>query len=127
MDFLKRVAKAYPRRDLHVVLDNYHTHKHDDINQWLAKHPRITLHFTPTSGSWMNLVEVFFGIITRQASAVAPSTASKQLVVAISASSTPTTYRCRPFSDKTAKIDNVKPASGSPRPSPGRRSRAGRG
>jgi hypothetical protein len=49
------------------VLDNYHTHKHDDINQWLAKHPRITLHFTPTSGSWMNLVEVFFGIITRQA------------------------------------------------------------
>ena len=49
------------------MLDNYHTHKHDDINQWLAKNPRITLHFTPTSGSWMNLVEVFFGIITRQA------------------------------------------------------------
>ena len=67
LDFLKHVAKAYPRRELHVVLDNYHTHKHDDINQWLAKHPRITLHFTPTSGSWLNLVEVFFGIITRQA------------------------------------------------------------
>jgi hypothetical protein len=42
------------------VLDNYHTHKHDDINRWLAKNPRITLHFTPTSGSWLNLVEVFF-------------------------------------------------------------------
>ena len=67
LDFLKLVAKAYPRRRLHVVLDNYHTHKHDDINHWLAKHPRITLHFTPTSGSWLNLVEVFFGIITRQA------------------------------------------------------------
>ena len=67
LDFLKHVARAYPRRKLHVVLDNYHTHKHDDINQWLAKHPRITLHFTPTSGSWLNLVEVFFGIITRQA------------------------------------------------------------
>ena len=60
LDFLKRVAKTYPRRRLHIVLDNYHTHKHDDINQWLAKHPRITLHFTPTSGSWLNLVEVFF-------------------------------------------------------------------
>ncbi len=67
LDFLKKVARAYPRRELHVVVDNYHTHKHPEINAWLAKHPRITLHFTPTSGSWLNLVEVFFGIITRQA------------------------------------------------------------
>src|SRR3954453_222833 len=67
LDFLKLIAKTYPRRELHVVLDNYHTHKHDDITRWLTKHPRITLHFTPTSGSWLNLVEVFFGIITRQA------------------------------------------------------------
>ena len=67
-DFLKKVAKAYPRRQLHVVVDNYHTHKHDEINTWLAQRtPRVTLHFTPTSGSWLNLVEVFFGIITRQA------------------------------------------------------------
>jgi transposase len=61
------VARAYPRRELHVVLDNYHTHKDNDIAAWLARHPRITLHFTPISGSWLNLVEVFFGIITRQA------------------------------------------------------------
>jgi hypothetical protein len=47
LDFLKKVAKAYPRRELHVVLDNYHTHKHDDINRWLAKNTRVTLHFTP--------------------------------------------------------------------------------
>jgi len=67
LDFLRRVAKAYPRRELHVVLDNYHTHKHDDIDAWLAKNPRVTLHSTPTSGSWLNLVELFFGIITRQA------------------------------------------------------------
>lgn len=51
LDFLKKVARAYPRRELHVVVDNYHTHKHAEINDWLAKHPRITLHFTPTSGS----------------------------------------------------------------------------
>ena len=48
LDFLKKVARAYPGRELHVVVDNYHTHKHDDINVWLAKNPRITLHFTPT-------------------------------------------------------------------------------
>jgi hypothetical protein len=52
---------------LHVVCDNYGTHKHPKVNAWLAKNPRITLHFTPTSGSWLNLVEAFFSIITRQA------------------------------------------------------------
>ena len=66
LDFLKRVARAYPRRELHIVLDNYHTHKHDEINQWLAKHPRITLHFTPTSGSWLNLVERWFAELTNK-------------------------------------------------------------
>jgi len=65
--FLKQVAKAYPRRQLHIVCDNYGTHKHPKVNAWLAKNPRITLHFTPTSGSWMNLVEAFFGVLTRQA------------------------------------------------------------
>jgi len=64
--FLKQVAKTYPRVKLHVVADNYATHKHPAVEAWLARNPRITLHFTPTSGSWMNLVEVFFGI-TRQA------------------------------------------------------------
>ena len=65
--FLTQVAKAYPRVPLHLVCDNYGTHKHPKVNAWLARHPRITLHFTPTSGSWLNLVEIFFGIITRQA------------------------------------------------------------
>ncbi len=64
--FLKQVAAAYPRRQLHVVVDNYATHKHPAVRTWLACHPRITLHFTPTSGSWLNLVEAFFSIITRQ-------------------------------------------------------------
>jgi len=65
--FLKQVAKAYPRVELHVVCDNYGTHKHPVVKAWLARNPRITLHFTPTSGSWLNMVEIFFGIITRQA------------------------------------------------------------
>jgi transposase len=65
--FLKQVAKAYPRITLHLVCDNYATHKHPTVKAWLARNPRITLHFTPTSGSWLNMVEIFFGIITRQA------------------------------------------------------------
>jgi transposase len=65
--FLRQVAKAYPRRKLHLVCDNYATHKHPAVKAWLARNPRITLHFTPTSGSWLNMVEIFFSIITRQA------------------------------------------------------------
>jgi transposase len=97
LDFLKHVARAYPRRKLHVVLDNYHTHKHDDINQWLAKNPRITLHFTPTSGSWLNLVEVFFGIITRQAIRRGSFESVKELVTAIRAFIDGYNQRCKPF------------------------------
>ena len=67
LDFLKLVAKAYPRRQLHVVVDNYATHKHARVQAWLASHPRVQLHFTPTYASWLNLVEVFFAIIERQA------------------------------------------------------------
>lgn len=97
LDFLKKVAKAYPRRELHVVLDNYHTHKHDDINRWLAKNLRITLHFTPTCGSWLNLVEVFFGIITRQAIRRGSFDSVKQLVAAIRTFIEGWNDRCHPF------------------------------
>jgi transposase-like protein/transposase len=106
LDFLKKVAKTYPRRELHVVLDNYHTHKHDDINRWLAKNPQITLHFTPTSGSWLNLVEVFFGIITRQAIRRGSFDSVKQLVGAISTFIDGWNDRCHPFTwTKTADED----------------------
>src|SRR5680860_404489 len=64
--FLKQVAKAPPRVELHVVCDNYATHKHPNVTKWLARNPQITLHFTPTSGSWPNPVEALFGTTTRQ-------------------------------------------------------------
>jgi transposase len=67
LDFLRVVARAYPRRQLHVVLDNYATHKHAEVQGWLASHPRFHLHVSPTYASWLNLVEVFFSIIERQA------------------------------------------------------------
>jgi transposase len=65
--FLRQVAKAYPRVALHIVVDNYAAHKHVKVAQWLVRKPRVSLPFTPTSASWMNLVEAFFSIITRQA------------------------------------------------------------
>jgi transposase-like protein/transposase len=97
LDFMKKVARAYPRRELHVVVDNYHTHKHPEVQAWLAKHPRITLHFTPTSGSWLNLVEVFFGIITRQAIRRGTFASVKELTTAISRFIDGWNERCKPF------------------------------
>jgi transposase len=108
LDFMKKVARAYPRRQLHVVVDNYHTHKHPEVQAWLAKNPRITLHFTPTSGSWLNLVEVFFGIITRQAIRRGTFTSVKELVSAISRFIDGWNDRCHPFTwTKTA--DEILP------------------
>jgi transposase len=65
--FLKQVARAYPDGELHLVMDNYAAHKRIEVRDWLAANPRVQVHFTPTSGSWLNLVEVWFGIIERQA------------------------------------------------------------
>ena len=101
--FLKQVARAYPRRKLHIVCDNYATHKHPAVTAWLAKHPRITLHFTPTSGSWLNMVEIFFGIITRQAIRRGTFTSVKDLIAAIEIFIDAWNERCEPFTwTKTA-------------------------
>lgn len=97
LDFLKRVARNYPRRELHIVLDNYHTHKHREVLAWLEKNPRVKLHFTPTSGSWLNLVEVFFGIISRQAIRRGSFDSVRQLTSAIRAFIQGWNDRCHPF------------------------------
>ncbi len=65
--FLRRVERAYPAGALHVVLDNVSTHKTPAVRAWLEERPRITFHFTPTSASWMNQVETWFSVLTRQA------------------------------------------------------------
>jgi transposase len=63
--FLITIDKAVPDElDIHLVCDNYATHKTDMINNWLARHPRFHIHFTPTGSSWVNQVERFFGLIT---------------------------------------------------------------
>jgi transposase len=101
--FLRQVAKAYPRAQLHIVVDNYATHKHPDVGAWLEQNPRITLHFTPTSGSWLNMVEIFFGIITRQAIRRGTFTSVKDFITTIGIFIDGWNDRCQPFTwTKTA-------------------------
>jgi transposase len=110
--FLKQVAKAYPRKKLHIVCDNYRTHKHAKVQAWLARNPRITLHFTPTSGSWLNMVEIFFGIITRQAIRRGSFSSVPDLTAAIRRFIDAWNDRCQPFVwTKTADeiLDHAKP------------------
>ena len=65
--FLRRIERVVKTHlNVHVVLDNSSTHKTDEVKAWLTKHPRFKLHFTPTSASWLNLVERFFAEITRK-------------------------------------------------------------
>src|SRR4051794_18608947 len=95
--FLKQVAAAYPRRELHVVVDNLATHKHPAVRAWLERHPRVRLHFTPTSGSWLNLVEAFFSIITRQALHRGNFPTLADLIAAIQRFIDAWNDQCRPF------------------------------
>ena len=68
LSFLKTVEKQTPQDlDLHIIVDNYATHKHQKVKNWLKRNKRVTLHFIPTSSSWLNLVERFFGLITDKA------------------------------------------------------------
>lgn len=64
--FLRLIDRTYPTGEVHLVLDNYCTHKHAKVQAWFAKRPRYHLHFTPTAASWMNMAELFFSILTRQ-------------------------------------------------------------
>ena len=101
--FMKKVAAAHPGRDLHIVLDNYGTHKHPEVGAWLARHPRVTLHLTPTSGSWLDMVEIFFGIITRQAIRRGTYRSVSDLTTAIATFIDGWNERCEPFTwTKTA-------------------------
>ena len=70
-------------KDIHVILDNYCTHKKNE--EWLAQHPNVYFHFTPTSASWLNQVEIWFGILGRKTLSGASFASTEQLVQAIEA------------------------------------------
>tara|TARA_B100000749_G_C18350659_1_gene433111 strand:- start:143 stop:889 length:747 start_codon:yes stop_codon:yes gene_type:complete len=64
--FLKQIDRETPKElELHLIIDNYCTHKEESVKRWLSRHPRFHIHFTPTSSSWLNLVERFFGELTQ--------------------------------------------------------------
>ena len=66
--FLKTIEKQVePELDIHVIVDNYSTHKHQTVRKWIERNPRVQLHFIPTSSSWLNLVERFFALLTEKA------------------------------------------------------------
>jgi hypothetical protein len=68
MKFLRRLDREYPAKlTLHVIMDNYGTHKTPQVKRWLAKHPRFVCHFIPTSSSWLNMVERWFRELTDKA------------------------------------------------------------
>lgn len=66
LSFLKRLARAYPRKQLHIILDNSSTHTVPAVMEWLEKNPRVHFHFTPEGASWLNMIEAWFGILTRK-------------------------------------------------------------
>jgi hypothetical protein len=67
LQFLRTLDQSVPRAlDIHLVMDNYGTHKTPTVKAWFARYPRFQLHFTPTSGSWLNLIERWFGLLTQR-------------------------------------------------------------
>lgn len=82
--FMAEVVAEVPEdKDIHVILDNYSTHKKN--HDWLAQHPNVHFHFTPTSASWLNQVEIWFGILTRKSLSGASFSSIAQLIQAIEA------------------------------------------
>ena len=84
--FLKQIDRETPKDlDLHLIVDNYATHKHAKVKAWLTKHPRFRVHFTPTSSSWLNLVERFFADLTGDVIRAGSFGSVKELVADIKA------------------------------------------
>lgn len=95
-EFLEEVVgDVPPSQEIHVILDNYSTHKRN--GDWLAKHPNVRFHFTPTSASWLNQIEIWFGIFTRKALRGASFNSVEELTSAIRAFVTAYNKNAAPF------------------------------
>jgi transposase len=96
--FLERIAAAVPDGlDVHLILDNYGTHKTSLIHRWLARHPRFHVHFTPTSASWLNLVEHWFAALTEKQIRRGVHRSTRELEQAIRTYIETTNARPKPF------------------------------
>ncbi len=107
LQFLKHIdANVPPDLDIHLVVDNYATHKHAKVKHWLAARPRYHLHFTPTYSSWLNQVEIWFNIITQKAIRRGSYSSVRQLVEKIQQFTDAYNPDARPFM-WTATADSI--------------------
>lgn len=96
--FLKLIDEKTPKdKQLHLIVDNYATHKHQKVKNWLKRHPRFHMHFTPTSASWLNMVERYFRDITSKMLSRTAFASVKELIAAIETYLTLTNKNPKPF------------------------------
>jgi len=100
------VSEASPEQELHVILDNYGTHKKCDA--WLARHPQVHFHFTPTSASWLNQVEIWFGLLSRKALRGLSSKSTAELRQAIEAFIAAYAQRAKPFKWRKREVKGAQ-------------------
>jgi transposase len=108
LDFMNEIVVAHPDREIHVVLDNLNTHKPKD-DRWLKRHTNVHFHFIPTYSSWLNQVECWFSILSRQALQGASFTSPKQLREAIDAFVAVYNDKAAPFEWKKAVVFSSAP------------------
>ena len=103
LDFLKQLMKTYPEVELYLIADNLSAHKHKNVKAWLEKHPMVKLHFTPTHASWLNQVEIWFGILSRKVIRRGVFQSVKELIQAIMAFIEKYNQESKPFRSTYAK------------------------
>lgn len=115
LDFMNTIVAAYPEQEIHVVLDNLNTHKPKN-DRWLAHHPNVHFHFTPTSASWLNQVEIWFSILVGKALKGASFTSLGQLKAHINAFIKDYNKTARPFVWAKSKVHQkrMKPCFAEP-------------
>ena len=98
LTFLRLIDRQIPQgKALHLIADNYATHKHPVVQRWLTRHPRVHMHFTPTSSSWLNLVERVFGDLTAKQIRRGVFRSVPELIAAIDAYMTQRNATPKPF------------------------------
>jgi putative transposase len=107
LQFLRYIEASVPKKlDVHLIVDNYATHKHTTVRRWLAARPRFHVHYTPTYSSWLNQVEIWFNIITQRAIRRGTFRSVRDLIAKIERFVQAYNRRCRPFM-WTATADSI--------------------
>ena len=108
LDFMNEVVAQYPKREIHVVLDHLNTHK-PKRDLWLARHPNVKLHFIPTYASWLNQVEIWFSLLSRNALAGASFTHTNHVREAIDAFTAAHNQSAAPFEWTKSEVHQSRP------------------